>query len=479
MANVSQSSVQAAIAAIVEQQQRDGNVPPEYISQTNRRWIHQNLNKRLEPVFAEVARKIGFDKDQISEIVARQEQEVRQYLKQREAETEKNFAARAKKYRGALANRKAALDEVTVKPTGIKPPTIPPPVLLVLDKPVSIFGQPSGLLADENIESGNSWAKVVWSADKIEYVRLSFFFSWLNDSDKSVIITGANSSLTARGKCSLHVDPGFGYFDWADLWLWSDFKIYLGSTEIDGEGNWIAELKAYATANIFGGTAHTDTHDVFKAASASCLQEVLVGGRQLVIFAVEFWGLCSTLDGNIKLEFDKDPFVHCPGVTVALLEPLVSFSETLSAEDANWQGYCLVQRIEPVRLSRSGTQVELTLRAGSVGTSIDRIYISQADPAGQPFDSAGDLTVIISAPIVLAPNTAFTLGVVKYRFDETKPLLIAFDFSAAPASAIKYAPAPPEEASAYYKLGAAAETANRAGFTAYPGLYLIERIEVS
>src|SRR5262245_10058337 len=43
-----------------------------------------------------------------------------------------------------------------------------------------------------------------------------------------------------------------------------------------------------------------------------------------------------------------------------------------------WEGYTLVQRIEPLRLSTSGTQVRITLRASSMSdASIDRIYISQ------------------------------------------------------------------------------------------------------
>jgi hypothetical protein len=64
-----------------------------------------------------------------------------------------------------------------------------------------------------------------------------------------------------------------------------------------------------------------------------------------------------------------------------------------------------VQRIEPARLSRSGTQVRLTLRASSVGdASIDRVYISQADPAGEPFDSASDLTEVLAPTPIVNPG---------------------------------------------------------------------------
>jgi hypothetical protein len=180
------------------------------------------------------------------------------------------------------------------------------------------------------------------------------------------------------------------------------------------------------------------------------LAEILVPRRQPVLFAVQMRGLVSQYDGKVVLRFDREPFVTCPSLTVAFSQPLIAFSESLIADDVEWEGYCLVQRIEPVRLSRSGNQVKLTLRASSVSSaSIDRIYISQADPAGEPFDSAADLTAVTSAPIVIPAGAEVILPAVNYRLDQTKPLLIAVDFSAAPASAIRGTGAvPPEQASA-------------------------------
>jgi hypothetical protein len=165
------------------------------------------------------------------------------------------------------------------------------------------------------------------------------------------------------------------------------------------------------------------------------------------------------------------------GTTLSFEE---TFSETLIKDDANWEGYCLVQRIEAVRLSRSGTEVKLTLRASSVSdASIDRIYISQPDPAGQPYASASDLTAVTSTPVVVPADTAVTLPAVNYTLDEGQPLLIAVDFSAAPPSGIRYTDAvTAQQASAYYKLGSAAAIADRTAFTSYPGLYLVEKIEV-
>ena len=197
MPNNSQSSVQEAIAAIIERQQREGTVPAEFIFQANRVWIDRNLSKHLEPVFAEVARKIGLDKNKLDEAVARHEQEVTQYLKEQEAETDKNFAALTKIYREALANRKAAIEGAITTEPSIAPP---PSVLMVLDKPFSIHGRPSDLLADEHIESWNSSTKIIWeTTDKWNDIEAIFFFSWHNNSNESVVITGVTSSLTAAG----------------------------------------------------------------------------------------------------------------------------------------------------------------------------------------------------------------------------------------------------------------------------------------
>jgi hypothetical protein len=121
MTNPSQSSVQAAIAEIIEREQREGTTPPEFIFQRNQVWIDQNLSKHLEPVFAEMARKIGLDKNKLDEAVAQHEQEVTQYLKEQEPETDKNFAALVKIYREGLANRKGALEEVIVTPLSSLP----------------------------------------------------------------------------------------------------------------------------------------------------------------------------------------------------------------------------------------------------------------------------------------------------------------------------------------------------------------------
>jgi hypothetical protein len=166
------------------------------------------------------------------------------------------------------------------------------------------------------------------------------------------------------------------------------------------------------------------------------------------------------------------------GTTLSFEE---TFSETLLADEAQWEGYCLVQRIEAVRLSRSGTQVKLTLRASSVSNaSIDRIYISRPDPAGDPYDSDTDLTAVTTALLVVPANTAVTLPAINYNLDETQALLIAVDFSAAPPSAIAYRDAvPPDQGIGYWRGGGEAALRNRtASYTPENRIYLIEKIEI-
>jgi hypothetical protein len=169
-----------------------------------------------------------------------------------------------------------------------------------------------------------------------------------------------------------------------------------------------------------------------------------------------------------------------------------TFSETLNADDPGWDGYCLVQRIEAVRLSRSGKRVRLTLRASSTSDAyIDRIYISQPAPAGDPYDSAADLTQVTffatvpPGALIIPAGQSVTLPLshvqdITYNLDEGQPLLIAVDFSATYPSGIKCTKAvPTEQACAYYKSGADAAKPNRSGFTKYPGICLIEKIEIS
>jgi len=153
-----------------------------------------------------------------------------------------------------------------------------------------------------------------------------------------------------------------------------------------------------------------------------------------------------------------------------------------SRDAPGFQGGSIVQRIEAVTLTRSGTRVKLTLRASSVGNaSIESIYISKPDPAPgkDPYDSDSDLTLVSSAVVVPA-NNSLPLPAISYQLDAEQPLLIAIDFSATLPSDIKIVDTVlGTEASAYYKVPAAeAATRDRTGFTLVDKMFIVEKIEV-
>jgi hypothetical protein len=96
---------------------------------------------------------------------------------------------------------------------------------------------------------------------------------------------------------------------------------------------------------------------------------------------------------------------------------------------------CIIQRIEPARLSRTGKRVQITLRRSSDGdVVINRLYISQPAGFGDPYDAGADLTPVVTAPLLLPMdpgNSPFPLPIVNYALDHTKPLLLAFDIGSA------------------------------------------------
>jgi hypothetical protein len=160
--------------------------------------------------------------------------------------------------------------------------------------------------------------------------------------------------------------------------------------------------------------------------------------------------------------------------------------ETLVVDDSPWDGYCIVQRIEAARLSRSGTKVKLTLRASSVNdASVEQIFISTPDPLGNNlYDSAGDLTAVTATRIVIPANSTVTLPAINYNLDETQPLLIVFAFSAPPQRSgvkrIELNQVPADQATAFYKLAAdeAPKPDRAADFIALATIILVEKIEV-
>jgi hypothetical protein len=160
-----------------------------------------------------------------------------------------------------------------------------------------------------------------------------------------------------------------------------------------------------------------------------------------------------------------------------------TFDQTFVKSGDLWEGYCLVQRIEPGRLSGSGSRIWFVLEAGANGAYIDKITFSQGDPDGPPYSS-------LEVPIEL-PHDAFRMApneqkgfYLNYHLDDSKPLLIAVDFAALPyVSTVGWNDqVRAEEARAYYRLnsdgGPWAQKKVRESFDDWDGVCLVKHIDV-
>jgi hypothetical protein len=175
-----------------------------------------------------------------------------------------------------------------------------------------------------------------------------------------------------------------------------------------------------------------------------------------------------------------------PNVAATTLDYRTTFEwtpeEKMASRDATgWASFSFVQRIEPGRLTASGDNIRLTLRASSAGTAaIERVYVSRiASGAGSdPYDSADDLTAVSVTPIVIPRNESAVLTA-KYRLDETQTLLVAIDFGAAPTDIRATDPVLVTDTVGYQKPAAAdqAQLPDRTGFTELVGIRLVEKIE--
>jgi hypothetical protein len=176
--------------------------------------------------------------------------------------------------------------------------------------------------------------------------------------------------------------------------------------------------------------------------------------------------------------------------TARTLDFMPAFTATLTTDQAGINGFCLVQRIEPLRLVRSGTKVRVVVQGSTTGNLlIDRVTISQAATGGNVYDSAADIREIASAVSVPAGQTV-ELPVVTYALDQTKPLLVAFDISpTAGMGNVRYVnPVPATDAAMHFRAATAeAGVQDRLPSAANPGaplynastsIYLVQRIDV-
>lgn len=150
----------------------------------------------------------------------------------------------------------------------------------------------------------------------------------------------------------------------------------------------------------------------------------------------------------------------------------LTFDGMLVNDGVGTQGFTQVQRIEHVYpLIKGGTAVQILLQASATSdASIDAIYISQGlNPPSEAWQPAADLTQVPlpTQPFIVPAGGPVALPPVAYALDNSKPLLIAVDFSASTASGVKYSGSVPiTQAAIYYIQGAEAALQTRsAGYT--------------
>jgi hypothetical protein len=311
MKQLSKSKVRSAVSAIIEKEQREGTLSPLHINERNQLWIRRNLRKHLEPVL------IGgeFDKERANQLLARHREEVESYLQKQEKRSAKQASAISKAYRRAWDNRRAAL-----KHLGNKPYTLAP---TILDQPFSIFTFPSAMLVEDNIESGNSWAKLLWSDDQdIESkdVSVRFFFVWENPNDYLAVIN-IRASLIARGQCKVSAYPGLFLGGWSSLFLTTQLRAHLSGTVIGGNAQEqkITSLGADTWGSIVGGDKSSDLEDIFSEKNLA-IEQIIVEPRQMVIIDVKLLAIYYIDNGRVDLVFARDhPYVACPAVTIEVL----------------------------------------------------------------------------------------------------------------------------------------------------------------
>jgi hypothetical protein len=158
------------------------------------------------------------------------------------------------------------------------------------------------------------------------------------------------------------------------------------------------------------------------------------------------------------------------------------------ANDVTVEGSTLILRIEPSRLSRSGSLVVLTLTGPSAGTtSLDRIYLSQPAAAGDPYDAAPDLTPVFDinngdAVVIIGPGELRTLPSVAYSLDELRPLLVAMDITPAPLSpsTIRAQPVPAQDGVTFARSVIEAALPDRTtGYSPQGSFFVLSRIDVA
>jgi hypothetical protein len=222
--------------------------------------------------------------------------------------------AEAAKHRDAfLANRKRALGHVAGKLFAVTP--------IVLDKPLSILFQPSGMYVEDRIASFDSWAKFFHedAADTgYRELAVKFFFSWQNPSDYVAVIN-VRADLLVRGLCLANAVGSTWTGGDALVNLWSSLRIHAPGGAIGNrQTKALATVQADCWPGIFASAGDVQSVLLDEATSLE-FAYLLVDPGQLLVIEVALTGDYAIDDGGVQLAFSNDYRVTCPGVVVELL----------------------------------------------------------------------------------------------------------------------------------------------------------------
>ena len=189
-------------------------------------------------------------------------------------------------------------------------------------------------------------------------------------------------------------------------------------------------------------------------------------------------------ENSIEQPVNSTPSAIASATTLAFS---TAFTGTLTTDQPNGEGICLVQRLSSSLLAPNltGVQVRITLRGSTAGSlTLDRVFISRPDPTigADLYDAGPDLTDLAPGAVTtIAAGGTATLGPVNYAFDSSQDLLVAFDISStANEGNMRFGPAPGAEQFAQVSTVEAGVQNRSPGYQGpRPNtVFLIEKIEV-
>jgi hypothetical protein len=173
-------------------------------------------------------------------------------------------------------------------------------------------------------------------------------------------------------------------------------------------------------------------------------------------------------------------------VMASTFQPTFQANPAATSQPGFAGDFCYVQRITAGKLSASGAKVGIKVRGATPAVNhqnvtINRIYISRVAASGNPWDSATDLTPVMTSPLILQPDEIKDLDPIAYNLDESQDLIVAFDFTATATADTIRVVVPQPGVTSYFKAGvqqASVQTRQPGYSTGNSQIYLVVTIGV-